>query len=166
MTIIDGFEDLQEYFSGLFFWKEFCFLDAVEELSAFAQLGYEIHIFIIFEVFVELEHIRVIQLLKNGYLHLEFFHVLNFLFRYRFTGPHQTELSMFAFSDNSKRTFSESDFVNLVDVFDFGIILLNHGGFANEEATSIFFCDDPFLLLFHLENKRSLNLLLNIKKIL
>ena len=88
----------------------------------------------------------MVQLLQNGDLHLEFFQVVDLLLWDTFASPHQAELSMLASTNHTESSFSEGIFIYLIDVFDFGMVLLNEGGLAYLNATSVVFLDDMVLL--------------------
>ena len=106
VAIVETLENLLEYSRGhLLREKLFC-NNLIEQLPTRAQFGHQVYILFVFEVFVELQDIRVIKLLQNGDLLLKPVHILDLLFGDSFNCPLLPGLLVLAPADNSKGSCS------------------------------------------------------------
>ena len=71
VTIIQTQQHLFEYPCSFFFAKEFFFNNFVEEFTAFAKLGDQVNVLVVFKIFVQLKYVRMIQLCQDSNLLLE-----------------------------------------------------------------------------------------------
>lgn len=79
VAVIEGMQDLFENLGRVFLREELVLDDAIKQLTASANLSDEVHVFIVIEVLVQLEHVWMIKLLQNEDLLLEPVHVLDLL---------------------------------------------------------------------------------------
>jgi hypothetical protein len=77
VAVVYTLKYLLENMACLEFTEKFFLYDHVEEFASFAQFGDQVNVLGIFEIFIELEDIRMVQLLENFYFLFEPLSVLD-----------------------------------------------------------------------------------------
>ena len=65
VAMVNALDNLLKDMASLLLTKEFLFYDHIKEFTSLTQLCYQVDIFGIYEILVELQNIRVVQSLQN-----------------------------------------------------------------------------------------------------
>ena len=135
VAVVERMQDLFENLSGVLLGEELVLDDTVKQLATSANLSDKVHVLVIVEVLIELEHVRMIQLLQDENLLLEPIHVLDLFLGNLLDCALLLGLAMHAQRNDTVGASAQGLLRNLVDVLNLRFILTDHGGLANEEAT-------------------------------
>ena len=134
VAVVDSQHELLENMGSLGLGVELLLNDSVEHFASRAQLRDDVEVFFVFKVLVQLQNVRVVELLENADFGMELGHVLDLLLRNSFASSVLLGNPVSALGDDSEGSGPELFLAQLVNLLKFVSVLGNECLFFNDNV--------------------------------